>query len=178
MKQQLILFFGCAAITLSAQTPINDHQKIEIGFLDYGSRMITVDPSSSWRGYYLPKKTNGVDLQFIQRIQQNVFFSTGIGVGYAHFQGNYAMTLFSEVESVSSKRKIAPILSLKLGYMHLWNQYPNGTGTGLMELGVGLNYKRTNHSNIYLKSGFLLAQQVVFIPFRLGFSLQINKKKS
>jgi hypothetical protein len=169
MKKQLSLFCCCVSIALSAQAPINSKQKIEIGFLNYQNRIITIDPASSWRGYYLPQNTNGMDFQFIQRLQQNAFFSTSIGVGYTHFQGNHAVTLLSEVESLLSKQKIAPILSIKLGYMHLWNQYPNGRGTGLVELGVGLNYKRTNHLSIYLKSGFVVAQQVIFIPFRIGF---------
>ena len=79
------------------------------------------------------------------------------------------MSLFSDLEYLPFKTRLSPLFNLKIGYSHIWNQYENGTGTALGEFGFGLNYRLTENIDIYAKSGFLITQQSLLIPIRLGF---------
>lgn len=60
------------------------------------------------------------------------------------------------------------MIDLKIGYSHIWNQYENGTGTGLGELCLGLNYKLIEKVDIYTKSGFSMNQQSLLVPIKFG----------
>jgi len=57
---------------------------------------------------------------------------------------------------------------LKVGYNHIWNQYENGKDSALGELGAGINCKINKNIGVYLQSGFLVTQQALFIPIRIG----------
>jgi hypothetical protein len=69
---------------------------------------------------------------------------------------------------VPLKSKLSPLFNLKIGYSHLWNQYENGTGSALVEFGIGVNYRPKEKLNVFLKSGFLITQQSLLLPIRLG----------
>jgi hypothetical protein len=159
----LSLLFG-----LKGYGQINYSIKIETGFLKYRYNTIRVDPGPNWKGYYLNGE-NGIDLNFINGLYYKKKLFAGIGLGYLNFEGINGLSLFSDLEYLPLKSKLSPLINLKIGYSHIWNQYENGTGTALSELTIGLNYRMTEKIDMYIKSGFLLTQQSSLIPIRLGF---------
>ncbi|MCZ2281607.1 MAG: hypothetical protein LC120_00625 [Bacteroidales bacterium] len=141
--------------------------KAETGFLMYQNNTIQVDPGPNWKGYNLYEQ-NGIDFNIVNGIDfENKLFA-GIGIGYLNFEGINGFYAFTDFEYLPLKTKLTPLVNLKIGYSHIWNQYENGTGTGLVELSTGLNYRLTEKIDIYAKSGFTITQQSLLIPIRLG----------
>jgi len=139
----------------------------EIGFLKFQNNTVQVDPGPNWEGYNLNDE-NGIDINIVNGVAFNNKVFVGIGFGYLNFEAIDGVSLFTDFEYLPLKTKLTPLINLKIGYSHLWNQYENGTGTGLGELCLGLNYRLTEKINIYTKSGFLMTQQSLLIPIRLG----------
>ncbi len=142
--------------------------KVEAGFLKYRFNTIDVDPGLNWKGYYLDGE-NGVDLNIINGIKYKGRLYAGVGIGYLNFEGMSGFSVFSDFEYLPLKKRLTPLINLKIGYGHVWNQYENGTGTALGEIGLGLNFRLSDSLNTYIKSGFLLTQQSLFVPLRIGF---------
>jgi hypothetical protein len=67
---------------------------------------------------------------------------------------------------------LIPLINLKIGYSHIWNQYENGTGTGLGELCLGLNFRITEKLGFYAKSGLTMTQQSLLTPIIIGIRLK------
>jgi len=146
---------------------INYSIKAETGFLKYQFNTIKVDPGSNWKGYNLDEE-NGIDLNIINGIDFKNKLFAGVGLGYLNFEGVNGLSIFSDFEYLPLKTRLTPLINLKIGYSHIWNQYVNGTGTGLGELCMGLNLRLTERIDIYAKSGFLMTQQSLLIPIRFG----------
>ena len=149
---------------------INYSIKAETGFLIYQYNTIDVDPGPNWKGYYLDEE-NGIDFNIVNGVDFNNKLFAGIGIGYLNFEGINGISVFSDFEYLPLKTRLTPLINLKLGYSHIWNQYENGRGTGLGELCIGLNFRLTEKIDIYAKSGFTLTQQSLLIPLRLGIRL-------
>jgi hypothetical protein len=111
---------------------------------------------------------NGIDLNLINGFDFKNKLFAGIGLGYLNFEGLSGFSIFSDLDYLPLKTRLTPLINLKIGYSHIWNQYENGTGTGLGEICVGLNYRLTEKMDIYSKSGFTATQQSLLIPVRLG----------
>ena len=141
--------------------------KAETGFLMYQNNTIQVDPGPNWKGYNLYEQ-NGIDFNIVNGIDFENKLFVGIGIGYLNFEGINGCYAFTDFEYLPLKTKLTPLVNLKIGYSHIWNQYENGTGTGLVELSTGLNYRLTEKIDIYAKSGFTITQQSLLIPIRLG----------
>ena len=141
--------------------------KAETGFLMYQNNTIQVDPGPNWKGYNLYEQ-NGIDFNIVNGIDFEDKLFVGIGLGYLNFEGINGFYAFTDFEYLPLKTKLTPLVNLKIGYSHIWNQYENGTGTGLVELSTGLNYRLTEKIDIYAKSGFTITQQSLLIPIRLG----------
>ena len=138
--------------------------------MQYMNRTISVDPGPNWKGYNLNEKQNGINLTVINGLSfVNKKLFAGIGLGYLNFEGINGISVFTDFEYLPLKTKLTPLVNLKLGYNHIWNQYKGGTGTMHTELSVGLNYKLTEKFGLYLKSGMLFTQQSFMIPVTLGF---------
>lgn len=138
--------------------------------MQYMYRTISVDPGPNWKGYNLNEKQNGINLTVINGLSfVNKKLFAGIGLGYLNFEGINGISVFTDFEYLPLKTKLTPLVNLKLGYNHIWNQYEGGTGTMHTELGVGLNYKLKEKFGLYLKSGMLFTQQSFMIPVTLGF---------
>jgi hypothetical protein len=146
---------------------INYSLKAETGFLKYQFNTIQVDPGPNWKGYYLDEE-NGIVLNIVNGIDFKNKLFAGIGIGYLNFEGINGVSVFSDFEYLPFKTRLTPLINLKIGYSHIWNQYENGTGTGLGEFCLGLNYRLTEKIDIYTKSGFTMTQQSLLIPIRLG----------
>lgn len=150
-----------------AHSQITYSIKAETGFSIYQYNTIQVDPGPNWKGYNLNGE-DGVDFNIVNGIDFKNKLFVGIGLGYMNFEGIDGLSIFSDFEYLPLKTRLTPILNLKIGYSHLWNQYENGTGTGLGEFCIGLNYRLTEKMHIYAKSGFTMTQQSLLIPVRLG----------
>jgi len=160
----LILF----SIVHSGYSQTNYSMKAETGFLKYQFNTIQVDPGPNWKGYNLDEE-NGVDFSIINGIDFKNKLFAGIGLGYLNFEGVNGFSIFSNFEYLPITTRLTPLIKLKLGYSYIWNQYENGTGTGLGEFCVGLNYKLIEKMDVYAKSGFTMTQQSLLIPIKLGF---------
>lgn len=146
---------------------INYSIKAETGFLIYQNNTRAVDPGPNWKGYNLYEQ-NGIDFNIVNGINLKNKLFAGIGLGYLNFEGIDGFSAFADFEYLPLKTKLTPLINLKFGYSHIWNQYKNGTGTGLCEFTVGMNYRLTGKIGIYAKSGFAMTQQSLLIPIRLG----------
>lgn len=163
----LLLIF----ISLSALSQSRYSGKIETGFLKYRYQLVQydIDPESDWKGYYLEDEPDGIDLNLVYGFAffENRLF-TGAGLGYQNFEGISGITVFSDIDYVPLKSKLSPLVNIKIGYDHIWNQYEGGTGTAFGEFTAGINYKLNEKLHIYIKSGILFTQQSSLIPFRIG----------
>lgn len=169
MNIKRLFIIGLISILMVNQgySQINYSVKAETGFLIYQFNTIQIDPGPNWKGYYLDEE-NGIDFNIVNGINFNNKLFAGIGIGYLNFEGINGFSIFTDFEYLPLKTKLTPLINLKIGYSHIWNQYENGTGTGLGEFCVGLNYRLTEKMDIYAKSGFTMTQQSLLIPVRLG----------
>jgi hypothetical protein len=165
--KKILLNLILISIIQTGYSKINYSIKAETGFLKYQFNTIQVDPGPNWKGYNLDEE-NGVDFNIINGIDFKNKLFAGIGLGYLNFEGVNGLSIFSDFEYLPLKTRLSPLINLKVGYSHIWNQYENGTGTGLGELCLGLNYRLTEKIDIYTKSGFTMTQQSLLIPIRLG----------
>jgi hypothetical protein len=126
--------------------------KVEVGYLNFKTKLIDVDPGPNWKGYNLNEEQNGINLNVINGISliNNKFF-TGVGIGYLNFEKINGLSIFTDFEYIPLRTKLSPIVNLRIGYNHIWNQYEKGTGSILFELGGGIKYKMTEKLNIYLE---------------------------
>ncbi|MDA3808040.1 MAG: hypothetical protein PF440_09040 [Thiomicrorhabdus sp.] len=170
MNRKRLFIIGLILILMVNQgySQINYSVKAETGFLIYQFNTIQIDPGPNWKGYYLDEE-NGVDFNIVNGINFNNKLFAGIGIGYLNFEGINGLSAFSDFEYLPLKTRLRPLINLKIGYSHIWNQYQDGTGTVLSELCLGLNYRLTEKLDIYSKSGVAMTQQSLFIPIRIGF---------
>lgn len=169
MNRKELFIIGLIVILTVNQgySQINYSIKAETGFLKYQNNIIQVDPGPNWKGYNLYEE-NGIDFNIVNGVDFKNKLFVGIGIGYLNFDGINGLSVFSDFEYLPLKTRLGPLINLKIGYSHIWNQYENGTGTGLGEFCVGLNYRLTEKIDIYAKSGFTMTQQSLLIPIRLG----------
>ena len=167
--KRLRLVIGLITFLIAKQgySQTNYSVKAEAGFLKYRYETVQVDPGPNWKGHNLYQE-NGIDINIINGLDFSNKLFAGIGIGYLNFEGINGLSVFSDFEYLPLKTRLSPLINLKIGYSHIWNQYENGTGTGLGELCVGLNYRLTEKIDIYTKSGFTMTQQSLLIPIRLG----------
>lgn len=172
MRQFLSSLIILIVSTLVAEAQISYSGRIETGYQKYLFRGLTIDPGPNWKGYYLNEEQNGYSITASNGLAfvKNGFY-TGTGVGYLNFEGIKGVSIFGDLEYLSSKNKLAPLLNLRLGYNHIWNQYEGGTGTIHVECGLGLNYRMNEKFGVYIKSGVLITQQSFLVPITLGFRL-------
>ena len=171
MKRLIPIIIILTIFGLKAYSQIEYSRKIETGYLGFQYTMVQVEAGPNWKGYNLNKEQNGIDVNLINGIQFKNKLFAGIGLGYVNFDGINGISVFSDFEYLPLKTKLTPLINLKIGYNHIWNQYKNGTGTALIELGGGLNYRFSEKFGVYLQSGFMITQQTFFIPIKLGLRI-------
>ena len=158
-------------ISVESYSQVRYARKMEAGFMNfrYNTVQYDMDPNSDWKGDYLNKEQNGIDLNMVNGISlfEKRFFA-GAGIGYQNFEGINGITVFGDIEYLPLKSKLTPLLNIKVGYDHIWNQYEGGTGTALGEFTAGIDYKLSEKLNIFLKSGMIFTQQAFFIPVKIG----------
>jgi len=167
MRHLLTTTILLLAFSMVAEAQINYSGKFEAGYMNFRYNTVQVDPGPGWKGNYL--NDNGIDINFINGLTfANKKIFAGLGLGYLNFVGTNGVSAFVDLEYLPLKTKLTPLLNVKLGYDHIWNQYDGGTGTMHTEFGIGLNYKLTEKFGLYLKSGMLYTQQSFLIPITIG----------
>jgi len=165
------LFLFLILTSFSSYSQVRYSAKVETGFLKYRYQLVQYnqDPDFGGNGYYLDEEQDGIDFNVINGITLfgNRLF-TGAGIGYQNFESINGVTVFGDIGYLPLKSKFTPLLNIKIGYDHIWNQYEGGTGTAFGEFSAGVNYMLTEKLNIYLKSGVLFTQQSSLIPIRIG----------
>ena len=160
------LLFLLVSITVNAQ--VQYQPKVEVGYMNYRSRTLLVNPGPNWRGYYLNENQNGMDVSVINGFSIQEKYFVGVGLGYLNFEGINGYSIYADADYIPMKTKLAPLVNFKVGYNHIYNQYEGGTGSALGELGVGLRYRMAKQRQLYIQTGFLGTQQANFNTCRLG----------
>jgi len=171
MRKTILIVLLLFSLEYSGYTQIQYKRKIEVGYSKYIAKTVQtvhVDQNADWKGTNLDKQQNGIDISFVNGLKLNERFYIGLGIGYLNFEGINGYTITSDFEVLPFKTKLTPLLNLKIGYSHIWNQYENGTGTPLVELCTGLNYKLTDKLGLFMQIGFVLTQQSLLRPIRIG----------
>lgn len=168
MKYLLTTIILLLVLPTVVKAQINYSGKLEVGFMKFQYNTVQVDPGSDWNGNYL--NNNGVYVKLINGLTlANRKIFAGLGLGYLNFVGTNGVSVFADLEYLPLKTKITPLLDVRLGYDHIWNQYDGGTGTMHTEFGIGLNYKLADKLGLYLKSGIIYTQQSLLVPITIGF---------
>ena len=93
----------------------------------------------------------------------------GAGVGYGNYSGDHALQAFFDLQAIFMKTRFSPLLNLKIGYNHLFNQYDGGTRGFIMEGGLGISYRLSEAYIITMQSGGMILQDAAMLPIRIGF---------
>lgn len=139
----------------------------ESGYQHFIGNTIIIEPGPGWKGYYLSDQS-GFDLNVINGVQFGEHFKAGIGTGYMNFNQVHGASGFLDLNCNLFVSRLRPFVSARFGYSHLWNQYPGGSGTGLVEFGIGLMYSADSGKVFYFKTGALFMQQSLLAPLRIG----------
>lgn len=171
MKKITTIILILTTFGLQLYSQIDYFGKVECGYLFFQNTTINVDPGPNWKGYNLNDEQDGIDINLMNGVSFKNMFFTGLGLGYVNFEGINGFSIFGDLEYLPLKSKLTPLINMKIGYNHIWNQYENGTGSALVELGGGINYQLTEKMGIYLQSGLLVTQQSFLIPIRIGIKI-------
>jgi len=163
-------FIGLIVISIvpNGYSHITYALKSELGYMKFIYNTVTVEPGPNWKGYYLDNQ-NGFDFSITNGIKFKEKIYTGVGVGYLNFDGINGVSLLSDFEFLALKYRLTPLIGIKFGYSHLWNQYESGTGTALAEIDLGFNFKLSDKFGVFAKIGCLFTQQSLLIPIKIGF---------
>lgn len=139
-----------------------------MGRLLFIGNTIKVDPGPNWMGYYLNNASAYILNTSHGLLWKGVFF-TGVGVEYQQFHGKYGFSGFAKLSTQVYNKKISINGSLKIGYSHLWNQYPNGTGTMYLAPELGVVWEVPERIAFELTTGPTWMQQSLLWSLGLGF---------
>jgi hypothetical protein len=103
-------------LTMPTKAQTSYSGRIETGYMNYLFRTITVEPGPNWKGYNLNNWQNGFNFNSINGVTfQDRKLFTGIGAGYSNFDGIDGVAIFGDFEYLPLKKRLTPILNLRLG---------------------------------------------------------------
>jgi hypothetical protein len=145
---------------------------LEAGHLQFRNTIVDVDPGPNWQGHSLDER-NGYELSLINGIIFREKFNLGLGVSYngfytPSFPTYHGLAGFLNFEYANYQKKLSPLINLKLGSGHLWNQYDKGTRNFYGEISAGPMIRLSPKAQLYVKTGFMIQQQASIIPVRIG----------
>ncbi len=146
--------------------------RTEIGTLRFQNTTIDVDPGPNWKGYNLNEDQNGLSFDIINGISLKNKLLVGLGIGFLNFEGINGYSVFGDLQYLPLNSRLTPLVNLKVGSNHIWNQYENGQQSVMFELSGGINYKLKGNFSVYIASGILLTQQAFLIPIRFGIRIK------
>lgn len=156
----------------SATAQITYYKKVELGYLNYRYQTVKydIDDPTNWKGPALNNEQNGIGLSGIYGVG---FFknriNTGLGLGYLNFEGTNGATAFGEITFKPLQEKFGPLINIRVGYSHIWNQYDNGSNSMLSAFEGGFYYDISDQKSILFKTGIQFTHEALFVPFSLGF---------
>lgn len=175
MKKLICLILLSLIVKFEAQAKLDYTGKIEFGYMKF--RYWTVKFSEGpEKGYNLNNKQNGIDINLVNSLNFRNRVFTGIGIGYMNFERISGVSAFTDIEFLILKTRLTPLVNLRVGYNHIFNQYENGKGTGSGELAAGLSFRFAGKFRVYAQVGGLTTQQAYFVSMRAGFCLNIFDK--
>jgi hypothetical protein len=163
MKVIYLFVFILSASTSFAQKQFST--KFEANYLSHRYVTVKVDPGENWQGYNLT--TNGYEFTASAGTASARRF-VGLGAAYQRFDKYNGASVFVDYDRRFSKRSISPLLNIRIGYNHLWNQYEGGRGSFLSDFKVGVDFRFNDKQSIFLKSGIMLFQQSNVVPIKMG----------
>lgn len=145
---------------------------VEAGHLQFQTVLVNVDPGPNWQGYALDNR-NGYELSVINGIIFREKFNLGFGFSYngfytPSFPTYHGLAGFLNFEYANYQKELSPLINLKLGSGHLWNQYDKGTRNFYGEISAGPMVKLSPKVQLYAKTGLMIQQQASMIPIRIG----------
>ncbi|MFD2035076.1 hypothetical protein ACFSKL_09755 [Belliella marina] len=145
---------------------------IEAGHLQFRNTLFDVDPGPNWKGHDLSGR-NGYELSVINGIILREKLNVGLGISYNGFYAAssptyHGIAAFFNLEYANYMKKVSPLINLKLGNGHLWNQYENGARNFYGEITAGPMIKLSPKVQLYAKTGIMIQQQASLIPIRVG----------
>ncbi len=111
--------------------------RIELNHYFFDARIIDIEPTPNWEGYYLDNKQDAFVINLTKGIALKDAFFLGAGLGYQNFEGHHGLAVFGQGEISPINKRIKPVALFRAGYSHLWNQYDKGTGTFMAETSLG-----------------------------------------
>jgi hypothetical protein len=171
MKRLTFLIALLVLMQHIAHAKLNYTAKVEFGYLYCRYRTVSVSPGPNWKGYNLPTEPNGINTNIVGGLNFKNRLFTGLGLGYLNFEGISGISAFTDIEYLVLKTRLAPLVNLRVGYNHVWNQYEGGSGTASGELALGLSYRVAGKYRVYIQAGALNTQQLHFVSTRIGFRI-------
>lgn len=165
----IFVFFTCAEIAFGQ---VKYSLNIEAAHLQFRNTLVDVDPGPNWQGHSLNER-NGYELSLINGILFQEKFNLGFGISYHGFYTSsrstqHGLAGFLNLEYANYQKKLSPLINLKLGSGHLWNQYDKGTRNFYGEISAGPMIRLSPNIQLYTKTGIMILQQASIVPFRVG----------
>lgn len=172
VKYLCVFFLVITFLSAQSQGNIRFESTVNAGTVTYFTGLVMVDPGEGWQGYYLPREAGtGIQLTSSNGISISDNFHLGVGAGYAYISKTSGLMLFADLRADFSRRKpFAMFAYFNPGYSHFWNQYDGGTGTAMLDFGLGVRYKVMAKSKIMLSAGLLSMQMNTYISMKLGYT--------
>lgn len=167
IPKALLCFFLLICLSNSTWSQVRYSIKTEVSYYSHIDHLVDIDPGANWEGY----KSNGDGMEFsiINGLTLNKWYF-GLGLGYLNIDGYDGLSVYSDINFRVLDYKLSPILGVKVGRSHLWNQYESGTGAAMAEFNIGFSYQLLDVVTIYIQSGITINQESSFSPFTAGIS--------
>lgn len=170
MRKIFILLLLILPFCASARKLPKLESTVGVGTFTFLYGLVDVDPGPNYRGDYLPEN----DKIGIQIFTNNGFtlakrLHLTVGLGYANYDGTSGALVSGNFMADVLKTRFTPVIYANAGYSHFWNQYPGGTGTGILELGGGVKYKLLKHA-LTLTAGNQIMQRNQYFAVKAGFT--------
>lgn len=144
---------------------------VEAGSFTYLAGAVAIKPGPNWKGYYLPRKSGtGFQMSSVNGFAVSKKTYMGIGLGFANFDGISGLQVYGNMRFRMNNSTFSPYFYFDPGLAHFWNQYPGGTSTFLLNLGIGVD-RKIGDKSLRLSSGLQFMQQNVYVPVRIAFTL-------
>lgn len=170
MNYVAIVFAFLILCTSSALAQKKGYYLLELGHYNYlMSTAIYEINDANWKGPDMAYEQVG---QYLAIGKGTSWFQRKLQLGlllsYLNFKQTNAMNVLGELKLKPFDETGVPFLNIRLGYHHLWNQYPGGKGSAMADLGAGIEFNVNHNTRLYLKSGMAITHQTIFIPFAVG----------
>jgi hypothetical protein len=139
----------------------------ESGVLAYRHQTSRIDPGPDYRGPFVVDNGRNIQLKGGYILAKKHLYLAA-GCGFQQFNGINGATISGSIEVLPLSSKLSPIAAIELGYSHLWNQYPGGTGSALGAAYLGVHYQLSRKCSLYFKSGSIGFQRASWTPLILG----------